>query len=74
MAKAKLRERRAVGPGIHPLGKNVLVERLSAEEKTAGRIVLPDKARAKPQRSKMLAVGKPPSGQTAGPFPLAQQW
>jgi len=57
MAKTRVRKRSAGAPGLRPLGENVLVERLQAEEKTAGGIVLPDKAREKPQRGKVLAVG-----------------
>ncbi len=40
-----------------PLGEKVLVKRLEAEEKTAGGIVLPDTAKEKPQRGKVLAAG-----------------
>jgi len=35
----------------------VLVQRLEAETKTAGGIVLPDSAKEKPQRGKIVAVG-----------------
>jgi chaperonin GroES len=42
---------------IKPIGDRVLVEREEAEEKTAGGIVLPDKAKEKPQKGKVLAVG-----------------
>ena len=34
-----------------------MVEPIEAEEKTAGGIVLPDTAKEKPQRGKVLAVG-----------------
>jgi len=40
-----------------PLGDRVVVKPLSAEEKTAGGIVLPDAAKEKPQRGKVIAVG-----------------
>ena len=43
---------------IRPLGEKVLLMRLEAEEKTKGGIVLPDTAKEKPQRGKVLAVGK----------------
>jgi chaperonin GroES len=43
--------------GIRPLGEKVLVKRLEAEEKTAGGIVLPDTAKEKPKRGKVLSVG-----------------
>jgi chaperonin GroES len=43
---------------IRPLGDKVLVERVEAESKTAGGIVLPDTAKEKPQRGKIVAVGE----------------
>jgi chaperonin GroES len=43
---------------IRPLGDKVLVERVEAEAKTAGGIVLPDTAKEKPQRGKVVAVGE----------------
>lgn len=42
---------------IKPLGDKVLIKRLEAEEKTAGGIVLPDTAKEKPKRGKVIAVG-----------------
>ncbi len=42
---------------IEPLGDKVVVKRTEAEETTAGGIVLPDAAREKPQRGKIVAVG-----------------
>ena len=42
---------------IRPLGDKVLVERVEAESKTAGGIVLPDTAKEKPQRGKVVNVG-----------------
>ena len=43
---------------IQPLGDRVLVEPLEAEEKTAGGIVIPDSAKEKQQRGKVVAIGK----------------
>jgi chaperonin GroES len=43
---------------IRPLADKVLVQRLEAETKTAGGIVLPDSAKEKPQRGKIVSVGK----------------
>jgi len=43
---------------IRPLADKVLVQRLEAENKTSGGIVLPDTAKEKPQRGKIVAVGK----------------
>ena len=43
---------------IRPLGDKVLVQRLEAETKTAGGIVLPDGAKEKPQRGTIISVGE----------------
>ena len=43
---------------VRPLGEKVLVKRLEAEEKTKGGIVLPDTAKEKPKRGKVVAVGE----------------
>ncbi len=42
---------------IRPLDDRVVVQPMEAEEKTAGGIVLPDSAKEKPQRGKVVAVG-----------------
>ncbi|MGQ9504429.1 MAG: co-chaperone GroES [Thermogutta sp.] len=42
---------------LRPLDDRIVVEPLEAEEKTAGGIVLPDTAKEKPQRGKVLAIG-----------------
>jgi chaperonin GroES len=42
---------------LQPLGDRLIVEALEEEEVTVGGIVLPDTAREKPQRGKVLAVG-----------------
>jgi chaperonin GroES len=42
---------------IRPLGEKVLVQRLEAESKTAGGIVLPDAAKEKPKRGTVLSIG-----------------
>ena len=42
---------------VKPLDDRVLVKQSEAEEKTAGGIVLPDTAKEKPQRGKIVAVG-----------------
>ena len=43
---------------IRPLADKVLVQRVEAENKTAGGIVLPDAAKEKPQRGKIINVGE----------------
>ncbi|NLX13967.1 MAG: co-chaperone GroES [Phycisphaerales bacterium] len=42
---------------VKPLDDRILVEQSEAEQVTAGGIVLPDTAKEKPQRGKVLAVG-----------------
>ena len=42
---------------INPLDDRVVVEPVQAEEVTAGGIVLPDSAKEKPQRGKVVAAG-----------------
>src|ERR671929_203198 len=56
MAKGK-ETAASAAPNIRPLDDRVVVEVLEAEEKTAGGIVLPDTAKQKPQRGKIIAVG-----------------
>jgi chaperonin GroES len=43
---------------IRPLADKVIVQRLEAESVTSGGIVLPDSAKEKPQRGKVVSVGK----------------
>ena len=42
---------------LKPLGDKVVVKRLEAETTTKGGIVLPDTAKEKPKRGKVMAVG-----------------
>jgi len=42
---------------IRPLNDYVLIKALEAEEKTTGGILLPDTAKEKPMRGKVVAVG-----------------
>jgi chaperonin GroES len=42
---------------VRPLDDRVVVEPLEADEKSAGGILLPDTAKQKPQRGRVLAVG-----------------
>ena len=42
---------------LQPLGDRLIVEVLDEEETTISGIVLPDTAKEKPQRGKILAVG-----------------
>jgi chaperonin GroES len=45
---------------LQPLGDRLIVEVLEEEETTVSGIVLPDTAREKPQRGRVLAVGPGP--------------
>jgi len=42
---------------LKPLADRVLVQPNAAEEKTAGGIIIPDTAKEKPQKGKVVAVG-----------------
>jgi chaperonin GroES len=42
---------------IRPLGDRVVVKLIEAEQTTKGGIILPDTAKEKPQKAKVLAVG-----------------
>ena len=42
---------------LQPLGDRIIVELLEEEETTASGVVLPDTAKEKPQRGRVLAVG-----------------
>lgn len=42
---------------IEPLGPNLVVKRLPADEATAGGIVLPDTAQEKPRQGRVLSIG-----------------
>jgi chaperonin GroES len=43
---------------IRPLHDRILVERSPEEEKTASGIIIPDSAKEKPQKGKVVAVGE----------------
>lgn len=42
---------------LRPLGDKILIKRVEAETKTKSGIVLPDSAKEKPKRGKVLAIG-----------------
>jgi chaperonin GroES len=42
---------------LKPLGDRIIVQALEAEEKTAGGIILPDAAKEKPTRGKVISTG-----------------
>ena len=43
---------------VRPLQDRIIVERIEEETKTAGGLIIPDTAKEKPQRGKVLSVGK----------------
>ena len=47
-----------MGVSITPLADRVLIEPMEAETKTASGIIIPDTAKEKPQKGKVVAVGK----------------
>jgi chaperonin GroES len=55
---------------IDPLNEKILVERLEADDKTVGGIILPDSAKEKPKQGKILALGggRPLEGGGRAPF------
>ncbi len=51
------KEKASASLKVRPLDDRVVVEPLEADEKTPGGILLPDTAKQKPQRGRVLAVG-----------------
>lgn len=43
---------------VIPLNDKIVVERLEAEDKSAGGIIIPDAAKEKPKQGKILAIGE----------------
>src|SRR3984885_6101979 len=68
---------------IRPLGDRLVVERIEQEDKTVGGIIIPDTAKEKPKKGKVLAVGpgakdengkRIPVDVQAGDIVLFTQW
>jgi chaperonin GroES len=57
MAKNQEEKKAAGNIKLQPLGDHVVVQREESESVTAGGIVLPDTAKDKPARGKIIAVG-----------------
>ena len=55
---------------IKPLNDRVLVVREEQEQKSAGGIIIPDTAKEKPQRGKVVAVGPGKIGENGQRIPL----
>ena len=43
---------------LQPLGDKVIIERIEADNKTKGGIIVPETAKEKPQEGKVISVGK----------------
>ena len=57
MAKKKAANKAGGEFKLQPLGDRLVIERAESESVTAGGIVLPDSARDKPARGKVVSVG-----------------
>ena len=55
---------------LKPLGDRLIVEVLEEEETTVSGIVLPDTAKEKPQRGRVLAVGPGPRDENGNYVPM----
>jgi chaperonin GroES len=55
---------------IKPLNDRVLVVREEQEQKSSGGIIIPDTAKEKPQRGKVVAVGPGKIGENSQRIPL----
>jgi chaperonin GroES len=55
---------------IKPLHDRILVKRLEAEEKSKGGIIIPDNAKEKPQKGKVVAVGSGTKDENGKIIPL----
>jgi chaperonin GroES len=55
---------------LQPLGDRLIVETLEEEETTSSGIVLPDTAKEKPQRGRVLAVGPGGRDESGNYIPL----
>jgi len=44
-------------PKLRPLGDKILIKRVEAESKTKSGIVLPDSAKEKPKRGRIISLG-----------------
>lgn len=56
--------------GLRPLHDRILVARLEEDDTTKGGIIIPDSAKEKPQRGKVIAVGKGKVGDDGSFRPL----
>ncbi len=57
LTKEPIQKKNVMATKVKPLADRVLVEAAPAEETTKGGIIIPDTAKEKPQRGKVVAVG-----------------
>ena len=57
MSKTATKAPTTLKTNVKPLGENVLVRRIEAEQTTASGLVIPDTAKEKPQEGEVLAIG-----------------
>jgi chaperonin GroES len=55
---------------LRPLNDRVIIQRLESEQKTKGGIIIPDTAKEKPQKGKVIAVGDGKVGENGKRVPL----
>ena len=55
---------------VKPLNDRVLLLRLDAEQKSKGGIIIPDTAKEKPQKGRVVAAGPGKMGEDGKRFPL----
>lgn len=55
---------------LRPLHDRIIVQRIDGDEKTAGGIIIPETAKEKPQKGKVVAVGKGKIGEDGSVRPL----
>lgn len=56
---------------VRPLADRILIQRLEEDEKTAGGLYIPDTAKEKPQKGKVVAVGAGRVNEDGKVFPLS---
>lgn len=56
--KSATKKTKKTSVNVEPLGDNVLVERVEAEDTTKGGILLPESAKEKPREGIVIAVGE----------------
>jgi chaperonin GroES len=56
---------------VRPLADRILIQRLEEDEKTAGGLFIPDTAKEKPQKGKVVAVGAGRVNEDGKTFPLS---